>query len=1501
MTQTQHTAKTDQRVRGLRRALLMLLAIVVLAAAIAPSLIPSGVLSDMVRENLEASLGRKVAVSDCSVGWFSGVTVGQLRVASAAGNLDEPSIAIRGLHLKYQPWELVAAARSEQPNLGRAVIEWLGVRVVRQEAGDLDILESSGPPPDFQSLEIRNGMIYLLDRQADTRRYVSQLRLTLGRLARSEKAYVTGSGLLHFPAEGEAEPPADGPAAPRPATPDAGGLTPVGVLSIAGFLDHFDLNNFAGIVGGCDIEWKAINLGYFFPHGSASPGGLRIDAPTSGEMNLAIDEADRIQIRGRVSASQVQLGAAGQAAALDMSHLTVGFAGSYNKATGDIQISPIQVSGAGSSLRVNGDLVRKSDGRLQGKLDVEGMISWAPLKQDVPPLGGVLSRLAASTGTASVNDMKLTFEDDSVHVAVGEVSLDRTELEWKPYLVKPAGRRARLALDATVNLKTRAVRLSRAALRIGQAGQGDNSDEIVLTANSVRTEQQEDAVPTATDKAESVRVEVTVPDISLLPRHVPAAEELIRRFNTSGGLALEVSLWPQGDDLAVALTLDAQGLSFQTGPETGKATGVPLRVRADGLLRGGTGEPECHGLDAVLADSRLTYKGSVCHPAATAERPARVEFNGRLDVTGVQQWLRLVRPYVSRHLSPALVGNLQCELDGHADDRQWQLDFQADASRASVELSGRSDPQEEEDNRLLVKPLGDDASLRLTVGYQADTDTATIRNVEARFADSVVRLSGTVGGLTELMQSQTQNQARPVKLNLDVKSENAQAMLACLPSLQSQLKEYQVDGGLVARGALAVDEQAKLTVFVDLTDTAYVAGGRLAKARGLKQVLELNVSCPCKASGNLRQWTIEKLSASLGPTQATLSGTVKVDRDALRGPEDWMSLRHAVRAVDLAGSATLVQDDSLRAFSRTWNRLSAQYDIGGRASAELHVSGTRNVGELRLTVDATEATFQYGQRARAAEGQAVGPLVFGEATRKPVGTRAFVDLAIRRATMAGEFDVEKATFDVADTHVTCKGILYCRNRLPLRADDIIGYVLDLQGESAQLARLAHLVPLRGLRQLDPQGGVSFSLSVAGDPYNLELNRGDFTFDKARLVYRGSPVTVNGHLLLGRQRLMADALAVTIGDTSLVFAADIADPFETPKGRLAVTGEMLDLDKLMAFFGIEAPDASKPLIGIPPDWPTQAAFLSRMDIAGELAFGEFKWTDDKKLKYDWNAFAADFTLNKGWFEVQPFKAVMFGGVVIGHIATDFREANPELLVEYRTRNLQAGPGLNAMVKLQFPDMTVRGSSDSVYQARQRLFATAEQFNWPVGMSEFEAHDGTMVGPAAPDWMANLFPGLKLSRYDFRRMRSTSQLLADGGSESEMLFDGAPYAVYINGRTEADGTARYSLGVDLFNALEGGEAARKLEQGRIPLLTYSGQIVNSQWVDRSVSYKLAHEVAYDVFLKRNFLYRLLRALGEKRRPDFEPYKGMFDTSTPEPSDDETPPDQETPAPADTGNAP
>ncbi|MEA3367251.1 MAG: hypothetical protein U9R68_03945 [Planctomycetota bacterium] len=150
-------------------------------------------------------------------------------------------------------------------------------------------------------------------------------------------------------------------------------------------------------------------------------------------------------------------------------------------------------------------------------------------------------------------------------------------------------------------------------------------------------------------------------------------------------------------------------------------------------------------------------------------------------------------------------------------------------------------------------------------------------------------------------------------------------------------------------------------------------------------------------------------------------------------------------------------------------------------------------------------------------------------------------------------------------------------------------------------------------------------------------------------------------------------------------------------------------------------------------------------------------------------------------------------------------------------------------------------------------------YPVGRGETVLTDGVLDGPGAPDYITNLLPGLKLTRYRFNRMSNVSESRPDGVTDNRMLFDGKAYDLFIFGVTHPDGRTRYTLGVDLLPSLGSEAISRTLGQGKLPLMHYDGRIVGSKFAEREISYVLPHEFAYDVFLRRNLLLKLIRSLG------------------------------------------
>jgi hypothetical protein len=186
-----------------------------------------------------------------------------------------------------------------------------------------------------------------------------------------------------------------------------------------------------------------------------------------------------------------------------------------------------------------------------------------------------------------------------------------------------------------------------------------------------------------------------------------------------------------------------------------------------------------------------------------------------------------------------------------------------------------------------------------------------------------------------------------------------------------------------------------------------------------------------------------------------------------------------------------------------------------------------------------------------------------------------------------------------------------------------------------------------------------------------------------------------------------------------------------------------------------------------------------------------------------------------------------------------------------------PNLEPFIDATFPDMKVKGLLSTRANVRQRLAEGAFQ----TGRGETVLTDGVLEGPAAPDYITAVLPGLKLTQYYFNRMSNDFVNKENGDTDNRMIFEGKTYDIYLFGASRATGEIEYELGVDLSVSLGSKVLTRGLDQGKLPLMYFTGRIKNSKYAERNVRYVLPHEFAYDVFVRRNLLLQLIARIGEK----------------------------------------
>jgi hypothetical protein len=217
-----------------------------------------------------------------------------------------------------------------------------------------------------------------------------------------------------------------------------------------------------------------------------------------------------------------------------------------------------------------------------------------------------------------------------------------------------------------------------------------------------------------------------------------------------------------------------------------------------------------------------------------------------------------------------------------------------------------------------------------------------------------------------------------------------------------------------------------------------------------------------------------------------------------------------------------------------------------------------------------------------------------------------------------------------------------------------------------------------------------------------------------------------------------------------------------------------------------------------------------------------------------------------------------GTISGDVLLDFRQQPPVLTFMYDARDLKMADNLKPFVESTFPGMQVFGLVSQRVNTTQVL----AEGSFPKGRGETTLNDGLLRGPGAPDYMTKVLPGLKLTEYRFNRMTDDFENKGNGDIDNRMIFEGKSYDIYIFGISHADGQIDYSLGVDLLVSLGSKVLTRGLDQGKLPLMYYTGRIKGTAYAEGPfIRYVLPHEFAYDVFVRRNLLLQLVSRIGEK----------------------------------------
>jgi len=971
---------------------------------------------------------------------------------------------------------------------------------------------------------------------------------------------------------------------------------------------------------------------------------------------------------------------------------------------------------------------------------------------------------------------------------------------------------------------------------------------------------------------------------------------------------------PQGWTAALHADLTDAALDLDVPGGSTKPVGTLCRLDADAVFWPAKRRSDLRRVGVRLGDASMAWDGSarIDWPRKKDEQPVG-RFQGTLALEGLAKAGAMLVP--GRFAAaPPVAGGAVFDVTADLTEGRLRTRMEAGLGRMGLRLG-----------RYLVKPAGRPASLALTtlwhlgrwnrVEAEADLDLPAVRlsalgqavlvaewqrrppPPEGSPASSAGRpsqaaaLSAAASGASGdaprgTLSISARRASRPVagpvkprpgsslavtlgpKSTVEIQAHvsDAERAASLSPLLAEALKERRAEGRAEGRFVLSLRQHGlQAAGELDLTETALDLGRLLKKPAG--RVLRGRVAGDIAPHpGGWVDVHLATAEARLAESVTRLDGRVRLDWTGLAAPVDPSArLTASIDEADLAIEGNWQHGPALNETLPWLAPLRKRCGLEGATRWRLALSGTPTRGRVDLTLDATGCRVS----AAAGRGDREEPV-----TVKEAGTPASVRLKVRYGEVPGEVEMEQMEVRLAEATASARGrMLFADPRLlTLEVPD--AWTLRLEAQVPDAAILASLLPWH-LADLEPTGAVGVQLRVAADARGAEVESCRLRFDAARIRWLGRSVLLDGPVAYDHERLETEGLNLKVGGSDVRLVTYIARPKEDPTGSLIVRGTALDLAEVREMIRrtSESLAPRSPEAGEAPAangggdaFPLARRLrrlLARAHLSADVRLDRVTLVNPAwDTRYDLAGLEAEGRLAEGRFLMPRFRCRLNRGTVRGRMRLDFGQDPPVLHVAYDARDLAMDENLEPYIDTTFPGMKVFGTLSTRATRTQPLAEDAH----PVGRGETVLTDGVLAGPAAPDYIANLLPGLKLTRYHFNRMSNVFENRPDGTTDNRMLFDGKAYDLFIFGVSHPDGRTRYTLGVDLLLSLGSDTLSRTLGQGKLPLMHYNGRIVGKQFAERDVSYVLPHEFAYEVFLKRNLLLKLIHRLG-RPEPDIK----------------------------------
>ena len=1448
--------------RRWRRILLIgmgVLAFLVLAAVLVPLLLPS----IAVRRQVEAALskrfgGRPVRVASADFRWGRGLLVTGLEVGRREGEGEALLARAERLDVRFSPLDTARAAAGADVPLQALRIRGLEVWLTVDRQGRWNVEDLGGSGPDASGgLRARNVQVLDATVHVENRALGRTVQLT-GVQASLGELVTTGQGYATFAAQVAGAKP--------------GRIVFTATTNTADFADRSRLS------GSLKAEWEDVAWSEALGMVQADARLARLLSRTSGRLSATFGP-EAWQVEGAVEGRDLALADLGEDATIPQ--VVLGFQVRRSAADAPIDVDLVKFSAPGINLHLEGGRVRIVGSEIrEADLVARTTLAWGPLVQTIAPLARLAERFERLDGSAGLV-VRLAGTPDGLRLT-GTLDLKDTRAIWPGVVRKEVNQGLVLDFEADAARDGAAPALRRATVR---------SDSARLSLAGRLPLPAPGGAWSLADA--SLEASATVADLGALAAQAPLLRRVLGGAETAGQAEARLVLAPQTREgqtaLVATFSADLTQAGFASARREAKPVGMTAQLEGSAVVANDLGRASLETLRLRIDKAAVAWAGQAEWRAPIeGETSATGRFSGTVSVEGIESVGAILYPDRFSGEAAPVSGSAAIAVDLALREGRLEGMVEADLGAAAVRAGD-----------YFVKPAGRDARARLTGRWTPPGAPGPAGEAGLLKGRAVLALPGaevTIAGQSQLRFAVTTAEANPdgrsftadvvgpvARVDVTAEAQDLGQALPLVPVLAQRVAGRLKGSAQATLRLIAVPKNLSLAASADLTDADVRFEGALMKARGM--ALEVRASAeimPAPESENAPAFLCEtKAEGRLGRSAMRLDGQVR-----LLAPETLSALGSLEQAEALVTNAaldvqaTVEHEAALREAVPCLRPLYDWCNLEGVTALGATFRGTPLAGAVHLDASATDCRILQSRRAGIA---------------KPAGVPATVALDLRFGQVPGEIVLEGLSVRLADGEIQASGRLFYDDPRLRRLAAPSAWLLRAKGRVPDMAAVAALFPAR-VADLQPTGGVTFDLSAAADSCGGALERCEVSFREAALMWLDRRIGLDGPISYDGARLATDGLHLAAGRTDVTLVAYVTDPGGAPQGSVFIRGKTVALEEVQTLVEetserlsarASGPSAGGEAAAIVPVEETSARLarsvrqlLARARISGDIQLGEVTLSvKELGARYTLLGLATEWRLGDRRFDVPHFECDLNEGKVAGKLLLDFAEEPPVLSVAYTARDLAMGENLKPFIDRTFPGMQVFGRFTHTEVLTQEL----AEGSVPLGRGETVLTDGLLEGPGAPDYITALLPGLRLTTYRFNRMSNVFEHQPNGDVENRMIFDGQQYDIFMFGVSHADGTIKYTLGVDLSVSLGSQVWSRTLDQGKIPLMYYTGRIVGTQYVPPGpeIAYILPHELAYDVFVKRNLLFQLLAHLGEKP-PDLgnpPPPPGRAPT-TPEP---------------------